>query len=44
MNTLENLIGAKLIDLDDNCLIVEKDNIRYHIQLEEDRGRLLWFQ
>lgn len=38
MNTLENLIGAKLIDLDDNCLIVEKDNIRYHINLEEDPG------
>lgn len=38
MNTLENLIGAKLIDLDDNCLIVEKDGIRYHISLEEDRG------
>lgn len=38
MNTLENLIGAKLIDLDDNCLIVEKDGIRYHINLEEDPG------
>lgn len=38
MNTLENLIGAKLIDLDDNCLVVEKDNIRYHIKLEEDPG------
>lgn len=38
MNTLGNLIGTKLIDLDDNCLIVEKDNIRYHIDLEEDPG------
>lgn len=38
MNTLENLIGAKLIDLDDNCLIVEKDGIRCHISLEEDLG------